>query len=256
MLGPSRVLVEYKEGEVYHSFSKEGLKQDQDSSLGVQAMGKERSSCSTSVSGERTLFDRDVYSRKERKKASSCPKKHYYLQLAKYLKKMHSVKTKGFGILDSSFTGSSQSWYKYVLGILEDLKGCVQEKKLTPGEARKIESEFRIVKSYFKSYATPRLLHGDIYRDNTMIFKGKLSGIIDAADAFSGDPMYEFGIIYSEEFDWNVISWMEQEYGSLNRHLIWVYAVLGSVWILKLVDKPVMIRGVQRRIRDLLQKRF
>jgi len=89
-----------------------------------------------------------------------------------------------------------------------------------------------------------------------MIFKGKLSGIIDAADAFSGDPMYEFGIIYSEEFDWNVISWMEQEYGSLNRHLIWVYAVLGSVWILKLVDKPVMIRGVQRRIRDLLQKRF
>ena len=193
---------------------------------------------------------------KNAKKLIPSQRKRYHVQLAKCLKKMHSVKMTGFGVLNSFFIGNSRSWYDCMAEILADLDVCVHDKKLTAGEAEVIRNEASSCIPYFKNYMTPVLLHGDLYRDNTMIFKGNLSGIIDAADAFSGDPLYDFGVIYSEEFDWEVILWMEQAYGPLDRHLIWTYALLISVWLLRLVDKPMMVRGIQRRIRDLLQKRF
>lgn len=116
-------------------------------------------------------------------------------ELGKHTKVMHTVKTTGFGYIKIPGIGSKESWREF---LEPDFKGTlidnVKHNILSIHDSQIAEELFDQFSNYL-DIEFPRLIHADLKQDNIMILDGKLSGIIDASDAMSGDVYYDLAVI-------------------------------------------------------------
>lgn len=78
-------------------------------------------------------------------------------------------------------------------------------------------------------YNDPVLIHNDLTCDNILIKDEKISGIIDAGDCVSGDPMYEFGFMNRHYFNKGVMESFYEGYGRIDSRRADFYTVIDSI---------------------------
>lgn len=165
-------------------------------------------------------------------KLTNKQKKGIMRELGEYARKMHSVKTKGYGYMKKPGVGDSETWKEF---NDKDFKGNfreVEKYKVIPknilAKAYKIYSQNKAI----LNYKDPRLLHNDLGADNIIIYKGKLSGIIDTSDIISGDPMYELGVMSNYYLGTDLMEYFYKSYGKVNIKKICLYAIIHSMWMI------------------------
>ena len=159
-------------------------------------------------------------------------KQEIMLELGKYVKKMHSVETKKYGYMKAQGVGDSKTWSEF---IDKDFNGNFNEIKKHNLLPKRIQNKIASTYSNHKnilSFKTPKLLHTDLGEDNIIIYKGKLSGIIDMSDINSGDPMYELGVMSNYYFGTNLMDSFYKGYGKINIRKVLFYAVVHSMWMI------------------------
>jgi aminoglycoside phosphotransferase (APT) family kinase protein len=176
----------------------------------------------------------------------------FFYELGKYLKKMHSVKTKEYGYFKSEGVGKYKNWHSFIGDdFLTNLKTCVEKNRISTGMAAELISHYTQNKDYLKKFNSPRLLHSDLSPDNLMAKNGNFSGIIDVADAFSGDPMYDIAGIFYSYADKNLIDVVERSYGKLNRKLVKYYAMTSNIWLVATMGDKIA-NEVKHKIKRVM----
>jgi len=172
-------------------------------------------------------------------------------ELGKIVKKMHTVKTKGYGYLNSKGTGEKKSWREY---IEPDFKGNFNQIKkarlISSDLANKIEAFFEERKDIL-NYKDSRLLHQDLTDDNIKIKDGKITGIIDASDAASGDPMQDIAVINQHYFGRNLMNHFLKGYGKVDMRKLNFYSLYLTVWLTNLTglikpDKKALAINIKK----------
>ena len=155
-------------------------------------------------------------------------KQQVLFKLGKYLKRMHTIKTKKYGYLLKPGIGGKRSWKDF---IEPDFKGSLKDIKtiISADLANKTKEFFDKNKDILK-IKTPRLIHADLAPDNIMIKDGKLNGLIDASDSMSGDPYYDLGII--NYFFRDYLDYFMKGYGKIDLRKVNFYSVYDAVWLI------------------------
>lgn len=126
-------------------------------------------------------------------------KKKIAIQAGINLAKIHKIKFKKFGDVQTHTFGEYRDWGDYILNKtkkhLEEIK---QLKILDKVERKQIMNIFVKNKDLFSNVKTPRLNHGDFSFENIVCKNGKITGIFDFEWALSGDPEFDFR--YLDEF--------------------------------------------------------
>jgi len=150
---------------------------------------------------------------------------------------MHSLKTDGFGEYNEVFEGAFPTWkdwfdrWKPGLFSKKDVEEIIDPDLL--GRAKNYIEE----KKYLLGTNQGYMLHGDITPDNIMIKDGKLSGIIDAADALSGDPMYDVARTHQAFLGSGWSNSFISSYGEIDRGRIKFYGIIISLWDIESKNK-------------------
>lgn len=110
------------------------------------------------------------------------------------LKKIHSVKTSGFDLIDGRGKGQFKTWNDFMLDPLQRRKEFqIMAKKIHIKE-RYVNLALSLLLKYQEVYKNvePRLLYGDLSPKNLLVYDFKITGLIDFEDAMSGDPVFDF----------------------------------------------------------------
>lgn len=163
-------------------------------------------------------------------KLTIAQKKSVYKKMCYYLKKMHKVKTKGYGPLVKPGVGKYKFFKDYIDSFINHkLKFCLRKGMISAKTAKEIMKEYAELEAYFRNFKNPCLVHADLCVDNIMILNNKFSGVIDAADASSGDPLFDPAAILFENPNNIFLNWLIKIYGKENARKIRFYAILGRV---------------------------
>jgi aminoglycoside phosphotransferase (APT) family kinase protein len=169
----------------------------------------------------------------EHLKLNKAQKKVVYQKIGRYLKKMHTIETKKYGPLAKPGRGKYNSWKDFTDTLAVDcLRKCLRQGKLSRIKAEQIKKEYAQFKEYLLNFKDSRLVHSDLCADNIMVNKGKLSGIIDAADALSGDTLFDIAVIYYDTADKNIIKQISKTYGKIDFKIVRGYAIIACLWVL------------------------
>lgn len=157
-------------------------------------------------------------------------KERILFELGRHVKKMHTVKTRGFGYLTKPGIGIKKSWRSFIepdfIGTLKD----VEKHNLLPKSLiRKAEGKFK-ENSCYLDIKSPRLIHADLTPDNVMVKDGKLSGIIDASDAMSGDLYYDL-VVAMYSFGEKIFQHFLKSYGKVDENKLKFYLLYYSNWL-------------------------
>lgn len=163
------------------------------------------------------------------------------------LKKMHHIKTKKYGYLIKPGVGQVNNWNKYIVRLTRR-----RMKILSPNLITRIKN---YLKNNIIECHNPVLLHKDINPENIMVYKGNLSGIIDAADAVSGDPLYDIAIVYDRfrNRDKKYPDALVKSYGKVDLKKLEYYTIINlirRIWLRKTQKKP--IKNYIKRLEKLL----
>lgn len=138
-------------------------------------------------------------------------------RLGYYLKKMHTVRTKKYGLLRAYKVGEKNTWRDAVLPEIQRICAKMSKKKMLP------VSKIQKIKNYFDKnsdvlqFNTPRLIHNDIYEENIILRNGKISGIIDFGDVYSGDPIFDVARAYQGLYGIPHLNTMLKAYGKIDK---------------------------------------
>lgn len=175
-------------------------------------------------------------------------------EVGKALKQMHRIKTQKYGYLEKPGVGQCTSWKEFILGRFKQrLTGT---KRALGKELLDRLTHYVRANEYLLNYHTPVLLHQDMNPDNIMIQNGHLSGIIDAADALSGDPAYEISVLYDRfrNYPKKYPDTARKAYGPINSKRLKYYNVLNAlkrIWSTKRQGKD--LEKSIKHLSDLLQ---
>lgn len=125
---------------------------------------------------------------------SNCDRRTlYFNDILDIYKVIHSVEMKKFGWLNSAMVGLKSTWKSFLLDIenLPTLESSSYWSKKTNFVLSEIEK-------YSFNFVEPVLLYGDYNRDN-FICKDEKIYALDFQNCFSGDYLYDYGIIFSKE---------------------------------------------------------
>ncbi len=120
--------------------------------------------------------------------------KELTINAGEILSKIHSIKTTGFGEINTLGVGEFETWSEYMLN--QDKK-----RELVLEEARKIGVYDKLVQQAFAildnnqniyEHADSRLAHSDYGIKHMLIHKGKINGIIDFENCRGADIAYDF----------------------------------------------------------------
>ena len=115
--------------------------------------------------------------------------------LGSLLKKMHGVKTQGFGFINGNLKGEFET-LDFLTGDIElRLRNFSSENLISRDKIRNIARYF-LENVGLMTNAESRLLHNDVACDNCIVKNKKLTGLVDLGDAFAGDPMYDVARAY------------------------------------------------------------
>lgn len=110
------------------------------------------------------------------------------------LSKIHSIKTKGFGEINSLGIGKFENWSEYMLQQNENSNVVLEKAKKIGVDIKLIQQAFTILDKNQDIYKNidSRLLHSDYQIKHMLIHKGKINGIIDFENCRGGDIAYDF----------------------------------------------------------------
>jgi len=124
-------------------------------------------------------------------------------ELGRLLKKVHSVPTNGFGMLDAEGNGKFAS----VAELVARDDHVNREKILEmladrPVEIGMIKASYEILDREAAAYGdvSSHLIHNDLSPEHVLIDDGRISGLIDFESACGADPIQEFSL-WSLKFD-------------------------------------------------------
>lgn len=120
--------------------------------------------------------------------------KNLTISAGEILSKIHSIKTKGFGEINSLGVGEFETWSEYMLN--QDKK-----RELVLEEARRIGVDTKLVQQAFTildnnqdvyEHIDSRLAHSDYGIKHMLVHEGKINGIIDFENCRGADIVYDF----------------------------------------------------------------
>lgn len=174
-------------------------------------------------------------------KLSTKQRRYILKAIGVYLKKIHKVKTKGFGYFSKNLVGGSKTWNGYLHSGSDFIR--LKNKGIIPNEfLLKIEKFYKRnanLNNNILGFNRPKLLHGDVRFENIIVRNGKINGIIDAGEAISGDPTQDLASIYNEfknQDKWytpRLIEDFEIAYGRINKKRLRLYLLNLLMWDLR-----------------------
>jgi len=148
-------------------------------------------------------------------------KEKIYFQLGKIMKKMHSVKTKGYGPFEGGKGGrykTPKEYEKWIEKKLSESLKLIKDKKLLSLKEQKILKKYLRENTKFPSRIKFSLCHSDLCEEHIYIKDGKINSIIDLADIKSDDPMSDFRRI--SKFNDRYLKQVIKGYGKVNKNRI------------------------------------
>ncbi len=161
---------------------------------------------------------------------SLAQKQQIMKKVGRVMKSMHSVRTKKYGELVKPGIGAHSSLRRVIGDELGAHVPPIKSKQLLAiNDIARLE---RVIKNFddVLDYADPRLLHCDCEGSNIMVKKGRLAGIIDAGDAYSGDPCYDVGLNVARIFDKELVDPFLKGYGRTDMKRVNFYALICCLW--------------------------
>ena len=152
-------------------------------------------------------------------------KRKVLFNLAKDLRKLHSIKLSKYGKINLRGIGSSKMWKDYYGNIFENNIQNLEKHKLLSKKNLSLVKEYYLKNKYLMTFSDPSLVHFDIGKHNFMVCNKKYAGIIDFADSVSGDPMSDFARLntfYSKKF---LAQSIYKGYGKIDQKRIDFYSV-------------------------------
>lgn len=109
------------------------------------------------------------------------------------LSKIHSIKTKGFGEINSLGVGEFETWSEYMLK--QDKREIVLKEAVKIGvDTKLIQQAFAILdrNKVIYEHIDSKLAHSDYGIKHMLVHKGKINGIIDFENCRGADIAYDF----------------------------------------------------------------
>lgn len=119
--------------------------------------------------------------------------KELTISAGEILSKIHSIKTKGFGEINSLGVGKFETWSEYMLK--QDKREIVLKEAVKIGvDTKLIQQTFAILDNNQDIYkhTDSRLAHSDYGTKHMLVHKGKINGIIDFENCRGADIAYDF----------------------------------------------------------------
>jgi aminoglycoside phosphotransferase (APT) family kinase protein len=182
-------------------------------------------------------------------KLSKSNKLKIYFQIGKLMRKIHSIKTKGYGNFTYKGRGKFSSLKQYKKYLENNIK-----KNIDSISKKNLFSKFELEKinNYSKNInlincLNPVLNHADIAEDHIFIQNDKISGIIDFADLESDDPMMDFTRLYVKIYGTELFQALKKGYGKINLKKIQFFTFYFMTW--KLAHNKKINRYTERIIK-------
>lgn len=122
----------------------------------------------------------------------------FYKEIINIYNLIHSVEIKRFGWLNNKFFGKNKSWKDFLLQI-ENEEKISRINKEWNDNLLFVRKE--IINFIYNETYCGRLLYGDFNYYNFIINTEKELISFDFQNCFSGDPLYDFGIILSKDIN-------------------------------------------------------
>jgi|GEM_PF-5427988 aminoglycoside phosphotransferase (APT) family kinase protein len=122
-----------------------------------------------------------------------------YIQLGQAIKIIHQIKMSGLGELQSNGQGQHQTAREHINHLLATYSSALLATKIINRQLLQHIKKFLIDNIALFNKQDSRLLHFDLTNDNILIFRNKLSGIIDFGDASCGPIEYDLAKLYIEQ---------------------------------------------------------
>ncbi len=151
--------------------------------------------------------------------------------LGRYAKRMHSVKTRGYGYLVREGVGGKKTWRDFMDPFFDRIMVELKFNRIVSDSLLNKAMTFYVQYVDVLDFHDPRLLHADLTQDNLMINRGRLSGIIDASSAFSGDPMFDVAVVNQNSYGTGLMEGFLEGYGKVDEERVSFYSLYQSVWL-------------------------
>tara|TARA_B110000977_G_C11002593_1_gene464448 strand:+ start:460 stop:1311 length:852 start_codon:yes stop_codon:yes gene_type:complete len=173
--------------------------------------------------------------------------KKVYSQAGIYLKKIHQIKSKGFGYINSKGYGNYTSIREASDQMLEDgFRYLLEKNILANEEIKKVKLYFKLNDFFFNNNDSV-LLHFDYTDSHIKVKNGKVKGIIDFGDLSSGPNSYDLGLSYIQYYGTEKFIYFMEGYGDFDLKEIEFYA---SVILINKIIK----QHYKKRIKSLEKK--
>jgi aminoglycoside phosphotransferase (APT) family kinase protein len=156
-----------------------------------------------------------------------------YYDMGKILRKMHSIKGKGFGsVQGTTLNGEYSSQKQYIESfIYKEIEKLERTKYYDSKYILKIKQHYE-KEAHLLNTKESVLLHSDMWNDNIMIKDNKILGIIDFGDLCVGPPMQEFAVIYAGNYNTYKFDKILEGYGKHDMRQIEFYGFCWMIWLL------------------------
>ena len=150
-----------------------------------------------------------------------------FIELGNYINKMHSIKMDGYGEIING-KGQYDKEYDYLFSWLDF--NNLNNKMFKNYNIKKIFDENKNLLQSENSY----FLHGDITYNNTIVYNGKISGIIDFGDCICGPIEYDLGLFYIKiKNDKNWENFLKGYNNKFNEKKFYLYIIAFGIWLIQ-----------------------
>jgi len=122
-------------------------------------------------------------------------KNKFYKKIIDLYNNIHSVKLKRYGWLNKSFIGSNKAWKDFLLKIENE----ESIRKISDAWSKNVDFVQREINNFSYNIKSGRLLYGDFNYYNFIINQKNVLIAFDFQNCFSGDPLYDVGMILSKD---------------------------------------------------------
>lgn len=179
-----------------------------------------------------------------------------YYNMGSTLKKIHSIKLKGFGLLmakKNDFVGEYYFWKEFILNKKRHYKKLLKHTIVTDQQLKDIVKTFSVLEELNPS---PVFIHNDFHVTHIFIEKDKVSSVIDFSMASVGDARYDIAksLYYLSNKRAN---YFKKGYGNLSqdpiiKKYILTIAVRKAIWTLenKIESRTHCIKKLQKIFKN------
>jgi aminoglycoside phosphotransferase (APT) family kinase protein len=120
--------------------------------------------------------------------------KELTISAGEILSKIHSIKTKGFGEINTFGVGEFETWSEYMLNQDKKRELVLEEARKIGVDDKQVQQAFAILDNNQDIYkhTDSRLAHSDYGIKHMLIHKNKINGIIDFENCRGADIAYDF----------------------------------------------------------------